>query len=186
MACCQVGDGAPRVNKRSSRARRQSDLSGTTWRAAVRAGGGYVQMVESSGANAAVYMLAKRTGRAWRLWCARCSRVPGIGRSGRRTGVSRERPVAGHQQFQNSAALAGNPVRAVSESSSKWGLLNYEAGRRCAPAAKRRSRDYRALEPTMQASPRRAAGPPRSRSPICNKDDSAPRPHRLPARAALF
>src|ERR1035441_2050939 len=65
MACCQVGDGAPTAVQQafqSALARNRMYVALPVAGPAVRAGGGYVQMVESSGANAAVYMLAEADG----------------------------------------------------------------------------------------------------------------------------
>src|ERR1035437_9542881 len=45
-----------------------------------------------------------------------------------------DQSAGGTQQFQNSAALAGNPVRVVSGIVlSKWALLKYETGAAGAP-----------------------------------------------------
>jgi len=139
MACAS-GDGRPRRIQQAfqSALAAQSDLSGTTVAAGRSSGRGYVQMVESSGANAAVYMLARSDGAGvahW--WAARVvyHAVPGMGGPGPGAlgyPVS-DRPAGGTQPFQNSAALAGNRCGRGAESS----LLQMGLRLRGGPAARR-------------------------------------------------
>jgi uncharacterized protein (TIGR03437 family) len=142
MACCQVGDGAPTAVQQafqSALTRNQISVELPVAGPAVRAGSGYVQMVESSGANGAVYMIgeADQAGVAYVVGGAVLTRYQGLGGPAGALGYpSSDQSAGGTQRFQNSAALAGNPVRVVSGLIlSKWALLNYEAGAAGAPVA---------------------------------------------------
>ena len=140
MTCCLVGDGAPTAVQQafqSALARNQITVQLPVAGPAVRAGSGYVQMVESSGANAAVYMVAEadQAGQAYVVGGAVLVRYQGLGGPAGALGYPASDPSAGGtQQFQNNAALAGNPVRVVSGIVlSKWALLKYETGAAGAP-----------------------------------------------------
>jgi uncharacterized protein (TIGR03437 family) len=140
MACCTVGDGAPAAVQQafqSALARNKISVQLPVAGAAVRAAGGYVQMVESSGANGAVYMVAEadQAGVAYVVGGAVLTRYQGLGGPAGALGYpTSDQSAGGTQQFQNSAALAGNPVRLVSGIVlSKWALLNYETGAAGAP-----------------------------------------------------
>ncbi len=140
MTCCLVGDGAPAAVQQAFQAalaRNKISVEVPVAGPAVRAGSGYVQMVESSGANAAVYMLAEadQTGAAYVVGGAVLTRYQSLGGPAGALGYpTSDQSAGGTQQFQNSAALAGNPVRLVSGIIlSKWALLNYETGAAGAP-----------------------------------------------------
>jgi uncharacterized protein with LGFP repeats len=142
MACCLVGDGAPTAVQQafqSALARNRISVALPVAGSAVRAGSGYVQMVESSGANAAVYMIAEadQAGVAYVVGGAVLTRYQGLGGPAGALGYpTSDQSAGGTQQFQNSAALAGNPVRVVSGIVlSKWALLKYETGAAGAPLA---------------------------------------------------
>jgi uncharacterized protein (TIGR03437 family) len=142
MACCTVGDGAPVAVQQafqSALTRNRISVQLPVAGPAVRAGSGYVQMVESSGTNAAVYMIAEadQAGAAYVVGGAVLTRYQGLGGPGGALGYpTSDQSAGGTQQFQNSAALAGNPVRVVSGIVlSKWALLNYETGAAGAPLA---------------------------------------------------
>ena len=142
MACCQVGDGAPTAVQQafqSALARNRISVALPVAGPAVRVGSGYVQMVESSGANGAVYMIAEadQTGVAYVVGGAVLTRYQGLGGpAGALAYPTSDQSAGGTQQFQNSAALAGNPARVVSGIVlSKWALLNYETGAAGAPVA---------------------------------------------------
>jgi uncharacterized protein (TIGR03437 family) len=142
MTCCLVGDGAPAAVQQafqSALARNQISVQLPVADSAVRAGSGYVQMVESSGANGAVYMIAEadQTGAAYVVGGAVLTRYQGLGGPAGALGYpTSDQSAGGTQQFQNSAALAGNPVRVVSGIVlAKWALLNYETGAAGAPLA---------------------------------------------------
>ena len=142
MACCQVGDGAPTAVQQafqSALARNRISVALPVAGPAVRAGSGYVQMVESSGANGAAYMIAEadQAGVAYVVGGAVLTRYQGLGGPAGALGYpTSDQSAGGTQQFQNSAALAGNPVRVVSGIVlSKWALLNYETGPAGAPVA---------------------------------------------------
>jgi uncharacterized protein with LGFP repeats len=84
MACCQVGDGAPTAVQQafqSALTRNQISVELPVAGPAVRAGSGYVQMVESSGANGAVYMIAEadQAGVAYVVGGAVLTRYQGLG-----------------------------------------------------------------------------------------------------------
>ena len=140
MTCCLVGDGAPTAVQQafqSALARNQISVQLPVADSAVRAGSGYVQMVESSGANAAAYMIAEadQTGEAYVVGGAVLTRYQGLGGPAGALGYpTSDESAGGTQQFQNSAALAGNPVRVVSGIVlAKWALLKYETGAAGAP-----------------------------------------------------
>jgi len=142
MTCCLVGDGAPAAVQQAFQAalaRNQISVEIPVAGPAVRAGSGYVQMVQSSGANAAVYMIAEadQTGAAYVVGGAVLTRYQGLGGPAGALGYpTSDQSAGGTQQFQNSAALAGNPVRLVSGIIlSKWALLKYETGAAGAPLA---------------------------------------------------
>jgi uncharacterized protein (TIGR03437 family) len=140
--CCLIGDGAPAAVQQAfqaaiarNRITVQIPVSGP----AVRAGSGYVQMVESTGANAAVYMIAEadQAGVAYVVGGAVLTRYQALGGPAGALGYpTSDQSAGGTQQFQTSAALAGNPVRLVSGIIlSKWALLNYETGAAGPPLA---------------------------------------------------
>jgi uncharacterized protein (TIGR03437 family) len=142
MACCLVGDGAPTAVQQAFQAalaRNKITAQLPVAGPAARAGSGYVQMVESSGANAAAYMVAEadQAGTAYVVGGAVLTRYQGLGGPAGALGYpTSDQSAGGTQQFQNSAALAGNPVRLVSGIIlSKWALLNYETGAAGAPLA---------------------------------------------------
>ena len=142
MICCLVGDGAPAAVQQAFQAavaRNKISVEIPVAGPAVRAGSGYVQMVESSGANAALYMIAEadQAGTAYVVGGAVLTRYQGLGGPAGALGYpTSDQSAGGTQQFQNSAALAGNPVRVVSGIVlSKWALLNYETGAAGAPLA---------------------------------------------------
>jgi len=140
MACCLVGDGAPAAVQQafqSALARNRISVALPVAGSAVRAGSGYVQMVQSSGADGAVYMIAEadQAGAAYVVGGAVLTRYQGLGGPAGALGYpTSDQSAGGTQQFQNSAALAGNPVRVVSGIVlSKWALLKYETGAAGAP-----------------------------------------------------
>ena len=140
MTCCLVGDGAPTAVQQafqSALARNQITAQLPVAGPAVRAGSGYVQMVESIGPNAAVYMVAEadQAGQAYVVGGAVLARYQGLGGPAGILGYpASDQSAGGTQQFQNSAALAGNPVRVVSGIVlAKWALLKYETGAAGAP-----------------------------------------------------
>jgi uncharacterized protein (TIGR03437 family) len=140
MACCSVGDGAPTAVQQafeSALARNKISVELPVAGSAVRAGGGYVQMVQASGANAEVYMVAEadQAGVAYVVGGAVLTRYQGLGGPAGALGYpTSDQSAGGTQQFQNSAALAGNPVRVVSGIILlKWALLKYETGAAGAP-----------------------------------------------------
>jgi uncharacterized protein (TIGR03437 family) len=142
MTCCLVGDGAPAAVQQAFQAaltRNKISVEIPVSDPAVRAGSGYVQMVESSGTNAAVYMIAEadQAGTAYVVGGAVLTRYQGLGGPAGALGYpTSDQSAGGTQQFQNSAALAGNPVRLVSGIILlKWALLNYETGAAGAPLA---------------------------------------------------
>jgi uncharacterized protein (TIGR03437 family) len=142
MTCCLVGDGAPAAVQQAFQAalaRNKISVEIPVQGPAVRTGSGYVQMVQSSGANAAVYMIAEadQAGAAYVVGGAVLARYQGLGGPAGALGYpTSDQSAGGTQQFQNSAALAGNPVRLVSGIVlAKWALLNYETGAAGAPLA---------------------------------------------------
>ena len=142
MVCCLVGDGAPTAVQQAFQAalvRNRISVQIPVAGPAVRAGGGYLQMVQSSGANSAVYMIAEgdQTGAAYVVGGAVLTRYQGLGGPAGSLGYpTSDQSAGGTQQFQNSAALAGNPVRVVSGIVlAKWALLKYETGAAGAPLA---------------------------------------------------
>ena len=142
MTCCQVGDGAPVAVQQAFQAalaRNKIAVQLPVAGSAVRAGSGYVQMVQSSGANSTAYMLAEadQAGAAYVVGGAVLARYQGLGGPTGALGYpASDQSSGGTQQFQNGAALAGSPVRVVSGIVlSKWALLKYESGAAGAPVA---------------------------------------------------
>jgi len=117
MTCCQVGDGAPVAVQQAFQAalaRNKIAVQLPVAGSAVRAGSGYVQMVQSSGANSTAYMLAEadQAGAAYVVGGAVLARYQGLGGPTGALGYpASDQSSGGTQQFQNGAALAGSPVR---------------------------------------------------------------------------
>jgi len=100
MACCLVGDGAPAAVQQafqSALARNKITAALPVADSAVRAGSGYVQMVQSSGTNAAAYMVAEadQAGIAYVVGGAVLTRYQGLGGPAGGAGISDQRPVGG-------------------------------------------------------------------------------------------
>jgi len=104
-----------RCNRRSQAALARNKIAvQLPWRFRVRAGSGYVQMVQSSGANSTAYMLAEadQAGAAYVVGapCSRATRAWAVP-TGALGYPASDQSSGGTQQFQNGAALAGSPVR---------------------------------------------------------------------------
>ena len=137
--CCQVGDGAPSNVQRSfqdaltrNRITPQTPLAAP----AVRVGGGYVQVVQSADGGT-IYWLAEsdRIGSAFVVGGLILEAYDALGGPAGTLGYPiTDRSAGGTQRFENSAALAGTPVRLVSSGVlAKWALLGYETGSAGAP-----------------------------------------------------
>jgi uncharacterized protein (TIGR03437 family) len=141
MTCCLVGDGAPAAIQQSFQAalaRNKISVQVPVSSPAVRVGNGYVQMVQSSDPNApAVFMIAQsdQSATAYIAGGAVLARYQSLGGPAGALGYPiTDQTAGGTEQFQNSAALAGNPVRLVSGIVlAKWALLKYETGAAGAP-----------------------------------------------------
>jgi uncharacterized protein (TIGR03437 family) len=133
--CCQVGDGAPSVVQQSFQdalTRNKISVQPPVPSPAVRVGNGYIQMVQSSDASAATYILAQsdKIGTAYVVGGAVLTAWQSMGGAGGLLGYPvTDLSAGGTQRFESGAALAGNPVRLVGGGIlTKWGLLGYEAG----------------------------------------------------------
>ncbi len=134
--CCQIGEGAPVSVAQAFQAaivRDKLSVQVPAPSAAVRAGGGYIQMVPSSDpTSAAVYMLAQadQSGTAYVVAGAILADYQSLGGPTGALGYPvSDASAGGTQLFAGSSALAGSPVRLVSGGVlSKWALLGYETG----------------------------------------------------------
>jgi len=140
--CCQVGDGAPPAVQQSFQdalTRNKISVQVPVPSPAQRVAGGYIQMVQSAGASAAMYILAQsdKVGAAYVVGGDVLAIWQSMGGAGGTLGYPiTDLSAGGTQRFENGAALAGNPVRLVSGGVlTKWGLLGYEAGAAGVPVA---------------------------------------------------
>ena len=139
--CCQVGDGAPSNVQRSfqdaltrNRITPQTPIAAP----AVRVGGGYVQVVQSADGGATYWVAeSDRIGSAFVLGGLILEAYDALGGPAGTLGYPiTDRSAGGTQRFENSAVLAGTPVRLVSGGVlAKWALLGYETGSAGAPAS---------------------------------------------------
>jgi uncharacterized protein (TIGR03437 family) len=137
--CCQVGDGAPAAVQRSfqdaltrNRISVQLPVAGP----ALRVGGGYVQTVQSSDGSAYFVAQSDKIASAYVIGGLILEKYDSLGGPAGSLGYPvTDRSAGGTQRFENSAALAGSPVRLVTGGVlAKWGLLGYETGAAGAPA----------------------------------------------------
>jgi len=141
--CCQVGDGAPLSVQQAFQAalaRGHVTVQTPVASPAARLGAGYAQTVQSANATApATYLLAEAdaSGTAYLVSGALLAYYLAAGGPAGALGYPiGDASPGGTQLFQNSAALAGNPVRLVSGAVlAKWALLGYETGAAGTPAA---------------------------------------------------
>lgn len=140
--CCQVGDGAPlsvQLAFQTALTRNQVTVQLPVAGPAQRVGNGYVQTVQSAGTPPVTYVIAQsdRLGTAFVLSGAMLSAYQVLGGPAGTLGYpTTDQSAGGTQQFENSAALGGNPVRLVSGLIlSKWALLGYDSGPAGAPAS---------------------------------------------------
>lgn len=133
--CCQVGDGAPPSVQQSFRdalTRNKISVQPPIPSPATRVGNGYIQMVQSSDADPVTYLLAEsdKVGTAYVLGGAVLAAWQALGGVSGTLGYPvSDLSAGGTQRFENSAALAGSPVRMVSGSIlTKWALIGYETG----------------------------------------------------------
>ena len=140
--CCQVGDGAPPAVQQSFQdalTRNKISVQIPIASPAERVGGGYIQMVQSTDASAAMYIVAQsdKVGTAYVVGGAVLTAWLSMGGAGGSLGYPiSDVSAGGTQRFESGAALAGNPVRLVSGGIlTKWGLLGYETGAAGVPVA---------------------------------------------------
>ena len=141
--CCQVGDGAPATVAQSFQTallRDQVVVQIPVNDPATRVGNGYVQRVASANPAAPVsYMLAQgdSVGAAFLVSGALLAYYLTAGGPAGPLGYpSGDASAGGTQLFQNSAALAGTPVRTVSGGVlTKWIVLGLETGAAGPPTA---------------------------------------------------
>ena len=134
--CCQVGEGAPAAVQQSFQDALTRNKLSVVYPAAApaqRVGNGYVQLLQSSDpANPATYMLAKSDtlGSTYVVTGNILKSYQSLGGPGGALGYpTMDATAGGRQLFQNSAALAGSPVRLVSGPIlTKWAQLGYETG----------------------------------------------------------
>ena len=140
--CCQVGDGAPPLVQQSFKdalTRNKISVQSPIPSPATRVGNGYLQMVQSADAGAAIYLVAQsdKVGTAFVVGGAVLTAWQALGGAGGPLGYPvSDLSAGGTQRFENGAALAGNPVRLVSGGIlTKWALLGYESGAAGAPSS---------------------------------------------------
>jgi uncharacterized protein (TIGR03437 family) len=140
--CCQVGDGAPPAVQQSFQdalTRNKILVQPPIPSPATRVGGGYVQVVQSADTPPVTWLVAQsdKVGTAYVVGGAVLAAWQVLGGAGGTLGYPvSDLSAGGTQRFENSAALAGNPVRVVSGGiRTKWGLLGYESGAAGAPVA---------------------------------------------------
>lgn len=138
--CCQIGDGAPAGVQQAFQealARNRITAQVPASSPAQRAGGGYVQLVQS--ADGATYLLAYSglVGSAYVVSGAILTRYQALGGAGGELGYpAGDASVGGTQFFVNGQTLAGNPVRVVSGAVlAKWNALGRETGAAGPPVA---------------------------------------------------
>ena len=138
--CCQVGDGStPAVQQSFQDALNRNKISAAIPVAspAQRVGNGYVQMVQDT--SGATYMLAESdaVGTAYVVGGALLAAYQSMGGPAGTLGYpTSDATAGGTQRFQNSTALAGNPVRLVSGGVlAKWTALGSETGAAGPPTA---------------------------------------------------
>jgi uncharacterized protein with LGFP repeats len=140
--CCQVGDGAPATVQQSfldALARNRIPVQVPVQAPASRVSNGYVQMVQSSDATPASYLLTQSdlSGTAYVVTGALLTRYQAMGGPAGALGYpAGDASAGGTQIFSGGNALAGNPVRQVSGGVlSKWAQLSYENGAAGLPLA---------------------------------------------------
>src|SRR5215831_7527553 len=131
--CCQVGDGAPASVQRSFQdalTRNQISVQLPVAGPALRVGGGYVQAVQSTDGSTYWVAQSDKVASAYVIGGLILEKYSALGGPAGSLGYPvTDRSTGGTQRFENSAALAGNPVRLVSGGVlTKWGLLGYETG----------------------------------------------------------
>jgi uncharacterized protein (TIGR03437 family) len=133
--CCQVGDGAPPSVQQSFKdalTRNKISVQPPVPGPATRVGNGYIQMVQSADADPVTYLVAEsdKIGTAYVLGGAVLAAWQALGGVSGTLGYPvSDLSAGGTQRFENSAALAGSPVRTVSGGIlAKWALLGYETG----------------------------------------------------------
>jgi uncharacterized protein (TIGR03437 family) len=140
--CCQIGDGAPPAVQQSFQdalTRNRISVQSPLPSPATRVGNGYVQIVQSTDAQPVTYVVAEsdKVGAAFVVGGAVLAAWQALGGAAGTLGYPiSDLSAGGTQRFENSAALAGNPVRLVSGGVlTKWALLGYETGVAGAPAS---------------------------------------------------
>ena len=140
--CCQIGDGAPAAVQQAFQTaltRNKITVQAPVASPAQRVGNGYVQTVQSAGATPVTYLLAEsdRLGTAFVLGGAVLGAYRALGGPAGALGYpTTDQSVGGTQQFENSAALGGSPVKLVTGVIlSKWALSGYDSGAAGAPAS---------------------------------------------------
>ena len=138
--CCQIGEGAPTAVAaafQAALARNKMTAPAATPSPAARVGSGYAQMVQPAAQSP--YLLADADGAAaaYVVQGAVLAAYQSLGGPGGTLGYpASDQSAGGTQKFQNTAALAGNPVQLVSGPIyTKWAQLGMETGAAGAPAA---------------------------------------------------
>jgi len=140
--CCQVGEGSPTAAIQQAFldvvARDKLNFVLPSENAVKRVGGGYTQELISADTGAR-YLLAKpdSLASAYHVTGSLLTRYLELGGPAGSLGYPVSNATAGgRQMFENSTALAGSPVRAVSGAIlAKWALLGYESGAAGFPAS---------------------------------------------------
>ena len=138
--CCQVGDGSPPNVQRSFQdalTRNRITPQIPVPAPAARVGNGYVQAIQSADGGATYWLAeADNVGSAFVVGGLILSKYDALGGPAGTLGYPvTDATSGGTQRFENSAALAGNPVRLVSGGVlAKWALLGYETGAAGPPA----------------------------------------------------
>ena len=139
--CCQVGEGAPTSVQQAfltALARNKLTAPSVNPSPAVRAGNGYEQTIQPS-SSASAFLLTQADG-AVSAYVVQGSLLASYlalgGPAGSLGYPTSDQSAGGTQTFQNTAALAGNPVQLVSGPIyTRWAALNFETGPAGAPTS---------------------------------------------------
>ena len=133
--CCALGEGSPTPSIQQAfqdaATRNHLALKLPAASPVSRAGSGYIQTVQDANTGTTLLLaLSDRSSSAYVLTGAILAKYLQLGGPNGPLGYpSSDATASGRQLFENSAALAGNPVQDVSGAFlAKWAALSYEAG----------------------------------------------------------
>ena len=140
--CCAVGETAPTTVQQAFQdalTRNKLTVALPAQAPAARVGSGYTQTLQSTDSNPVVYLLAKsdRGAAAYVVTGNILKAYQLLGGAGGTLGYpASDATSGGRQMFENTVALAGNPVRQVAGGVlTKWAALSYETGAAGSPTS---------------------------------------------------